>query len=150
MELTIKHLDFANNGKVRLTRLPHWDFENVSLQDCELAFNSTSKEPYLRYKGVAFGLDQIKCYKLPLSSLTKEITINGETFVPKEKFLILYGSDVADIGKNLWKEIFTDNIENSHINTITYGVVQKLLEWHFVIFGLLENNLAININETNN
>lgn len=25
MELEMKHLDFENNGKVRLTRLPQWD-----------------------------------------------------------------------------------------------------------------------------
>ena len=144
MELTIKHLDFANNGKVRLTRFPHWDFENVSLQDCELAFNSISKEPYLRYKGVTFGLDQIKCYKLSLSDLTKEITINGETFVSYDKLKGI-------VSESQWVKICdTINEDYNKICDMPYWYVNQLHKWHFDCFGLLENNLAININEINN
>lgn len=82
MKLELKHLDFVNNGEVRLTRLLNWDFENVKLQECELYFDNGSKEPYLKYHGLTFTLDQIKVYKRPLSQLTEEIEHNGERFVP--------------------------------------------------------------------
>ena len=32
---------------------------------------------------------------------------------------------------------------------LPYGVVEKLLEWHFDIFGLLEKGLAVDINTIN-
>lgn len=131
-KLELKHLDFANNGKVRLSRLPHWDYENVNLQDCELSFNSVTKEPFLRYKDVSFGLDQVKPYKRPLSQLTQEIEHNGERFVP---YLRLGGRP------NL-KDYDIDYL-SKNINHISFGLIQQLIEWHFDIYGLIENNLAI-------
>ncbi len=68
-----------------------------------------------------------------LSDLDKFIPELG--FVPKDEFYILYGGGVSEIGKSLWKEIFTDNIRWSPIETISFGVVQKLFQWHFWPFG---------------
>ena len=62
----------------------------------------------------------------PLSDLTKEIEVNGEKFVPRDKFY----------GNPLDYKILDNN----------YNVVQKLLEWHFDVFGLIENGLAVDIN----
>jgi len=133
MKLEIKHLDFANNGKVRLTRLPHWDFENVNLQDCELHFNSSSKEPYLRYKDVTFGLDQIKVYKLPLSSLTKEIEHNGEKFVP-----------MVELASMQYPEVVFEIVDGRCFGRLNAGVVIEFTiddeipfykEYHNNIFG---------------
>ena len=81
MKLELKHLDFSNNAKVKLTRLPYWEFKEVNLNNCTLSFNNN--EPYLRYKDVTFGLDQIALYKRPFSDLAKEIEVNGEKFVLK-------------------------------------------------------------------
>ena len=132
-KLELKHLDFANNAKVKLSRLPCWYFENINLQDCELSFNGYSKEPYLKYKDVAFVMDQITIYKRPLSQFTQEIEHNGVKFVPNHhKYFKFFIED--DL------EYFLNNILQS-----PYYQIELLLQWHFDIFGLIENNLAIEI-----
>ena len=72
----------------------------------------------------------------PLSDLTKEIEVNGEKFVPQNKLSHL----------DLKWLITSDNL----IMKTNYEDVLKLLEWHFDIYGLIENNLAIDINTLNN
>lgn len=69
----------------------------------------------------------------PLSDLTKPITHDGETFVPK---LWLYHNYIG---------------EQMGLNPATwsYRVIQKLIEWHFDVFGLIDAGLAININTLN-
>ena len=73
------------------------------------------------------------------------------SFVPIEWFEI---GDVennsVDYGKGnvkiigLLKDISKYNfIDLSYIN---YGIVEKFIEWHFDIFGLIEQGLAIDIN----
>ena len=144
-EIKLEDLDFANNAKVRLTREPHWDFKEVNLQECELSFNGSSKEPYLRYKDVTFGLDQIKLYRRPLSDLTKEIEVNGEKFVPYDYFYDDPENDWFD--GNVWLNyMFEGNSDKTDINYIPYYIIQKLYEWHFDIHNLIERGLAININ----
>jgi hypothetical protein len=66
----------------------------------------------------------------PLSDLKKEIEVNGEKFVPKDWIGYNY------IGENL----------DTNIATWSHRTIQKLLEWHFDIYGLIEQNLAIDIN----
>lgn len=89
----------------------------------------------------------------PLSDLTKEITINAETFIPIETFEI--GDDENgieyDFGnikliKNLEYIAKYRNTAYLEIQRIPFGVVSELLKWHFDIFGLIENDLAIDIN----
>jgi hypothetical protein len=126
-KLKLEYLDFANNAKVRLIREPHWDFKEVNLQDCELGFNSSNKEPYLRYKDVTFGLDQMKLYRRPLSDLTKEIEHDGEKFVPIEKL---------DWDTNRYRR--RKSGEYPIIFNETFSTCQELLEWHFNIFNIPE------------
>lgn len=135
-KLELKHLDFQNNGLVILTRLPHWDFERVELKNCSLSFNN--KEPYLIYKDVTFRLDQIKCYKRPLSDLTKEIEVNGEKFVPINKM------------PSNWQRYTNNEIQAHNIQALNYRTFQLLLEWHFDVFGLIEKGLAIDFNTLQN
>lgn len=68
----------------------------------------------------------------PLSDLTKEIEINGERFVPYIKLM-------WDIELEYqWKcPIGYD---------YAYRNIEKLFEWHFDVFGLIEKGLAIDIN----
>lgn len=76
---------------------------------------------------------QVRFFKpilMPLSDLTKEIEVNGEKFVPKE--YLQYNYIGESIGMN--------------VATFSHRVVQKLLEWHFDIYGLIENDLAVDIN----
>ena len=78
----------------------------------------------------------------PLSDLTKEIEVNGENFVPIE---IIQKDFYWDYVKNNMRDLIKDN-DYSLIEYLPYMVVEKLLEWHFDIYNLIENNLAIDKN----
>jgi hypothetical protein len=71
----------------------------------------------------------------PLSDLNKEIKVNGNLFTPNHHplFKIFISADMD------W---FIDNCPFF----VDYGQVQKLLEWHFDVFGLIDAGLAIDIN----
>jgi len=89
--------------------------------------------------------NQEKC-KLPLrpmSDITKEIWINGKKFVPMRYFFELYGGGYYSYESFCTHEKFTIT-ENS---SIYFEDAQKLIEWHFDIFGLIDAGLAININD---
>jgi hypothetical protein len=68
----------------------------------------------------------------PLSQLTQEIKHNGEKFVPAGK-MITHG-----FHNSFWYEL--DKFDYRYLYAMD---LEKLLEWHFDIYGLLENNLAI-------
>ncbi|MFM2204489.1 MAG: hypothetical protein RLZZ605_1453 [Bacteroidota bacterium] len=96
-------------------------------------------------------IDEIDVLLRPLSDLTKEIEVNGEKFVPIEWFEI--GDDEnlsADYGKgnmkliNLLEDMSKYNV--IQLGYLQYGVVEKLLQWHFDIFQLIPQKLAIDIN----
>jgi hypothetical protein len=76
------------------------------------------------------SIEDIKPILRPLSDLTKEIDVNGDKFVP------------STLGLNLPLE----NLISEEILKLKYNTVQKLLEWHFDIYGLIEKGLAIDIN----
>lgn len=70
----------------------------------------------------------IKLLLYPLSSLTKEIEHKGEKFVPVEKMKEL---DLGSLPRSL------------DYRWLYYHQSQKLLEWNFDIFGLLDRGLAV-------
>lgn len=118
-------------------------------------------------------IDEVDILVRPLSDLTKPITHNGETFVPMEKLCndfcnrtpcnpefgkskILMHADNGG-GLKWWFvyhrnkmtfELSDDNREMSNHTIPQYEMFQKLFEWHFDVFGLIERNLAIDINTT--
>ena len=71
----------------------------------------------------------------PLSDLTKEIEVNGEKFVPLDELWKYHNFSAMR-----WGDIETDPTR------YPYTIVEKLLEWHFDIHGLIEKGLAIDIN----
>jgi len=79
-------------------------------------------------------ITEFKLILHPLSDLTKEIEHNGEKFEETE-FFRMYFAGLPD------KEI--------HLDGVTFKLErwQKLFEWHFDCFNLIENNLAIDINK---
>lgn len=91
-----------------------------------------------------------------LSSLTKPITHNGETFVPMDKLREISGAFEKD--EYFKSEPFRIQIEEGrvigfsaiclHVNQ--WELFQKLLSWHFDIFGLLESGHAIELKEVDN
>jgi len=72
-----------------------------------------------------------KPYLRPLSQLTEEITHNRVTFVPID-FLDMYPEDLRVIIKH--------GVIEANMN---WHDAQKLFEWHFDVFGLIDAGLAI-------
>lgn len=128
--------------------------------------NSISKV-YSKIDGVDFGVDEspVEMFKLntmwviervyipilrPLSDLTKEIEVDGDKFVPITELL---KPDInLEAGNYTLRHIGTTILANDIIliNTenlsLKYEKFQKLFEWHFDVFGLIEKGLAINKN----
>jgi hypothetical protein len=76
---------------------------------------------------------EVKLILRPLSDHTKEIEVNGEKFVPKD-----------------WlNENFIGETIGTNIATWSHRAVDKLFEWHFDVFGLIEKKLAVDINSLN-
>lgn len=90
--------------------------------------------------------DGIENYKLVLYSmdmLTKEITHNGETFVPIEIFEIGDDSGSYPIEYNhgnigLIKDLESIAKHSSYhdIQFLPFEIVQRLISWHFNVFNL--------------
>ena len=88
-------------------------------------------------KSLRFWQDDFKLIVRELSDLTKEITHNGETFVPIEKL-----SEKCRMQHELFE------LQNTiDLKALDY---LKLLQWHFDIHGLIERNLAVNLNDLPN
>lgn len=89
----------------------------------------------------------------PLSDLTKEIEVNGERFIPLQVFkkinktISFYQPLSKDM--DLQIDIETENYSQSIDLFEGYLVTQKLFEWHFDVFNLIEKGLAVDINEIN-
>ena len=91
------------------------------------------------------GSYPIKPILRPLSDLTKEIEVNGEKFVPMKKIL-------KEVGLNYPQECYNQdeawvlNDGYRALGEFSYRKIQLLFEWHFDVFGLIEQGLAIDIN----
>jgi len=87
----------------------------------------------------------------PLSDLTKEIEVNGEKFVPlnylQDKVFMCEVSEF-EITKSLDFEVKCEELFYISFYDMKQ-MIEKLYEWHFDIHGLIENNLAIDINTIN-
>lgn len=124
-------------------------------------------------KGLGFFLAEIKPYLRPLSFLTKEITHNGETFVPivelakiaeKDHFVnsdltVRSGKETHGVG---WIDengtgyafAYCEEHNGFYLKSKPYTdlivgsqqlLFQKLYEWKFDINGLIDSGLAIPI-----
>ncbi len=76
----------------------------------------------------------------PLSDLEKEVTHNGEKFVPIDWFEENYFT--LDLHEQCQRLVS----DNRWVNGCDYMLIDQLIEWHFDVFGLIENGLAIDIN----
>ena len=90
-------------------------------------------------KAIRFWQDDFKMIFRTLSDLTKEIEVNGEKFVPRTKMGLIH--DIS--GNNILNYRTGDRI---NILSLPYYQIDQLFEWHFDIFGLIEQGLAIDIN----
>lgn len=98
--------------------------------------------------GARPSLDRVKPILRPLSDLTKEITNDGETFVPIEQLvkpeINVSVSDIKIVGH------FVDFRGRALMKLDYYWMyhrhVQTLLSWRFDIFNLIESGEAIDVN----
>lgn len=98
----------------------------------------------------AYAINSCKPILFSLEDLTKEITINGETFVPCVKLNeILYVRLVLAELTNGDIRLFNEKTQTSNFLGFEYGLVQKLLEWKFNVFNLPEIEY-IKVTEENN
>lgn len=74
----------------------------------------------------------------PLSDLTKEIKIDGKKLTPCKMFS----------GRDNMLLDSTQRINNAYdsLYKLTYVTIERLFEWHFDVFGLIPEGLAIDIN----
>lgn len=102
----------------------------------------------------------------PLSDLTKEIDVNGERFIPiirmvaechywmdyYNKGLGKFGEDISSRNNNKIYNVGYDDmriywkVNLTYIQSIRLDYFQKLTEWHFDVFHLIPEGLAIDIN----
>lgn len=132
--LTIKHLApyLPYELKIRCGEMSHPILTCADTNEFEIAvkevFINSAYKPILR----------------PLSDLTKEIEVNGEKFVPLEKLKIIGMS--VDLNENGLELVFDNDYLWVYLHDFKENIYDKLLEWHFDVFGLIEKNLAIDIN----
>ncbi len=95
----------------------------------------------------------------PLSDLTKEIEINGEKFIPADRMGnigcmeveyklredTLYFFDSDDEEKIKHWDAFT-RIDFEDMRFTEWHMMESMLSWHFDVFRLIPENLAIDIN----
>lgn len=95
------------------------DFFTYSLLNWKADIKSTDSKPILR----------------PLSDFDKEIKIDKEIFMPCNYFI----GDDSDL-------VYNALMHHKDFSYLPYNLVQKLFEWHFDVFGLIDAGLAIDIN----
>lgn len=74
----------------------------------------------------------------PLSKITQEIEHNGYTFRPVD--LMLEYSDVEQV---IYPELAFESTEKIYFEDFYKNHYSKLLEWHFDVFGLIEQGKAL-------
>jgi hypothetical protein len=78
----------------------------------------------------------------PLKNLGEIIEHNGETFCPidwiEDKYYTLYLHEEC-------KRLMEEDGHN-WINHMSYLLIQHLFEWHFDVFGLINEKLAVELN----
>ncbi len=144
MKLEIKHLAiaFTNNWKVT-----YFDDERelnqvcniVELREDECTISNGEYEYDVKF-------DDIKLLCFPISSLTKEITVNGKTFVPIDELKNYSDHKVVFEYPDyiLLKDNYT--IEQNVLGA-PLAIIEDLYTWKFDVYGLIDKNLAEPVTE---
>jgi len=142
MKLELKHLApyLPYELLFNYTKSNGKEFKNMPLNDLE-------KGKYTRLKGNSYEPIHIKDITpllRPLSDLTKEIEHDGEKFYPMRKINKLL-PDETELDIELDLEVYTEEYCTSrYLNVFEIReALEKLFEWHFDVFGLIDQGLAI-------
>jgi hypothetical protein len=159
MELEIKHLAgylpyvvkmYGENGITTLCAISN-----------QRGFQIKALDRFGRVEHVSLFKNKIILH--PLSDLINEIEINGEKFVPIIELAKLFFKNIAEykvthFEKPRYNHGYVVNccfLNNSNryayfsvkkdIPKNPFEVVQKLIKWHFDIYGLIDAGLAVDI-----
>ncbi len=92
----------------------------------------------------------VKPILFSLEDLTKEITINGETFVPFDELIKIKNVRLrVEKYENGDKKLLNINTFSFSLFDFEYKIIEKLLEWKFNVFNLPEIEY-IKVTEENN
>lgn len=100
---------------------------------------------WVKNNGTLASSSNYKPILRPLSDLTKEIEIYGEENWKNIPMDIIDGKSCSLVGGKEFKIMLKNGTYN--IYELRYATYNFLLENHFDVFGLIEQNLAINKNE---
>jgi hypothetical protein len=148
MKLELKHLAGYLPYGLKIQGVTHVEIAELSCCT-KTGVNITTRS--FQY-GMWSDIFDIKPILRPLSDLTKEIEINGKKFVPNYILNNSFRAGSKDLmpykytGYNVELNIETENYSQTIDLFDGFLIVQKLLEWHFDIYGLIEPGLAIDIN----
>jgi hypothetical protein len=164
MKLELKHLAayLASDVKVNLTRRL-FERNNIPLIGLTIAFNINTKEHWIMKSDVTYALFDVKLILHPLSDLAKEIEINGEKFIPIAELLKLDNpqwlerhpdnseieysqNEVLANAMFSFQATLSIHLHLKHLENERSWKIEKLKEWHFDIYGLIDAGLAVDIN----
>lgn len=143
-KLTIEHSVGYLPYKLKVLNPENFRFNGMRTDAKTLTVNGF-KDDYISFEGIPsfYPLESFKLILHPLSDLTKEIEVNGGKFVPMDALYEIFNkklfTGLSKYGMNKKIELY--------VTCMPYFVVEKLLEWHFDIHGLIESGLAIDINK---
>ena len=131
-----------NTKEVRLVTLLHFTYNTKTVGHNHLIYNGLLLSKHL-------------LVLRPLSDLTKKIEHNGEMFVPidvlKNEFMLeqVFDKNIFDFygfksELGSWTFIHDGKEIHDECPIFIYNI---LIKWHFDVFGLIQKNLAIDINQ---
>lgn len=140
MKLETKHLAPYLPYKLKM-KFHNW--ETYELHG--LSFTDEGEPCTIRDGNFSMSRSNIKLSRpilRPLSDLTKKIEYDGREFIPYNELVDVYGFEHIERANKVNLQI-----EDYVVRRCSYYLIQKLLEWHFDIFGLIPKKLAIDINK---
>lgn len=109
------------------------------------------KELYLQSQGF---VKLLKPILRPISDINTEIEHNGKKFNPYQELKKLFNRRLEFDGITFYNYIKGSVVNGGidkyePVNFICIDAWLKLIEWHFDILGLIDQNLAVNVNTLN-
>ena len=145
MKLEIRHLAPYLSYKLKAINCLNDVTEIIGLQYGNESCNNELWTFVKNKNYLSAYLYECKPILFPLSSLKKEITIDGESFIPirEIKNLELFSHyELEDFVRN--------NFTYGYIESLSYQLLSQLFEWKIDVFGLIEAGLAEPVTENFN
>ena len=127
---------------------------NIEMHENGFKNKNSIKELVLTPSNLEIGLKDIdgikeKLILRPISDLYKEISFGMLKTIPLDNINFLYHNtpNFYFLTTDKSQEHLFDGKHDLSNTIIEYCVMQKLIEWHFDVFGLIDKSLAISIHD---